>query len=254
MMKVLVIEDETAAAQNLIAVLRNVAEDVEVLDTLDTVVDSVDWFKENPAPDLVFMDIHLADGESFRIFDSVSIEAPIVFTTAYDQYALDAFKVNSIDYLLKPINEQEVRRAIDKWQRLTSNDRAEYARRVDDVAHGRRNEKHTFLVHFRDKIVPLSCDDIAFCYTANERVTAYCFSGEHYPLDYTLEALQGLLPSHSFFRANRQYIIAREAVQSISVWFGSRLTVELKVAMPEQLVVSKARVHEFKRWLTSTGE
>ena len=254
MIKVLIIEDETAAALNLKAVLRKIESDVEVLDTIDTIVDSVEWLQNNPAPDLIFMDIHLSDGESFRIFDSLTVECPIIFTTAYDQYALEAFKVNSIDYLLKPINEQEVQRALDKWRRLTSAERQEYASRVDAVAHSRRAEQHTFLVRFRDKIIPLTCDDIAFCYTSNERVTAHCFNGESYPIDYTLEALQGLLPAHRFFRANRQYIISRKAVHDISVWFGSRLSVNLTVEMPEKLIVSKARVGEFKSWLTSPDE
>lgn len=253
-MKVLIIEDETAAAMNLCAILQSVEPTIEVLDTLDTVVDSVEWLKSNPTPDLVFMDIHLSDGESFRIFDCVTVTAPIIFTTAYDQYALEAFKVNSIDYLLKPINEQDVVRAIEKWRRLTSAERAEYVSRVDAVAQERRAEMHTFLVRFRDKIIPLSCDDIAFCYTSNERVTAHCYNGESYPLDYTLEALQALLPSHRFFRANRQYIISRKAVRDISVWFGSRLSVNLSVAMPEALIVSKARVAEFKKWLTLAEE
>ena len=250
-MRVVIIEDETAAAQNLSAVLRKLMPEVDIVATIDTVVDSVEFFGSAPQLDLVFMDIHLADGSSFRIFDSATIEAPIIFTTAYDQYALEAFKVNSIDYLLKPINEQEVQRAIDKWQRLTAVDRAEYASRVDSMAHEQQPEKLTFLVRFRDKIVPLPSDSIAFCYTTNERVTAHCFTGERYPLDHTLEALQGMLPSQHFFRANRQYIISRAAVKDISVWFGSRLSVDLKVEMPEKLVVSKARVQEFKRWLTS---
>ena len=253
-MKVLIIEDETAAAQNLIAVLRKLCPDIEVLDTLDTVVDSVEWFASHPLPDLVFMDIHLSDGESFRIFDSTSVDAPIIFTTAYDQYALDAFKVNSIDYILKPINEADVARALDKWRRLSSSDNAEYTSRVNRVGRQQAAVQHTFLVHFRDKLIPLPCQDIAFCYTSNERVVAHCFTGERYVVEYTLEALQGMLSPYHFFRANRQYIISRAAVKDISVWFGSRLSVSLTVPMPETLIISKARVQEFKRWLMLSQE
>lgn len=130
-MKVLIIEDETAAAQNLCSILRQIDSGIEIVDILDTVTDSVEWFGSNPGARFwCFMDIHLSDGESFRIFDSVEIDSPIVFTTAYDQYALDAFKVNSIDYLLKPISEREVVRALNKWKTLTSNDRKEYNARV----------------------------------------------------------------------------------------------------------------------------
>ena len=247
-MRVVIIEDETAAAQNLSAILRKVFPDIEIVDTIDTVVDSIDFFRTAPALDLVFMDIHLADGASFRIFDSVKVTTPIIFTTAYDQYAIEAFKVNSIDYLLKPINEEGVQRAIEKWQHLTSIERIDYSKRVNEVAQNRPTEQ-TFLVHFRDKIIPLKTEDVAFFHTFEERVTAYCFGGEKYQIDQTLEALQSKLSSEDFFRANRQFIISRNAVKDISVWFGSRLSANLSIETPERIVIPKARVHDFKEWL-----
>ena len=248
-MRIVIIEDETAAAQNLSAILHKVCPDIEVVNTIDTVTDSVEFFSSAPSLDLVFMDIHLADGSSFRIFDSVDITTPIIFT-AYDQYAIEAFKVNSIDYLLKPINEESVRRAIEKWQRLTSIERTDYTSRVNDVAQKQKAQsQQVFLVHFRDKIIPLQIDDIAFFHTSEERVTAYCFDGSKYQVDMTLETLQSKLPSEMFFRANRQFIISRKSVKDISVWFGSRLAVNLTIESPERLIVPKARVHEFKGWL-----
>lgn len=247
-MRVVIIEDETAAAHNLTAILRKLCPDVEIVATIDTVVDSVEFFRSAPLLDLVFMDIHLADGASFRIFDSVEVATPIIFTTAYDQYAIEAFKVNSIDYLLKPINEEGVTRAIEKWQRLTSVERKEYSERVSEVAHNRTVEQ-TFLVHFRDKIIPLKTEDIAFFHTFEERVTAYCHTGERYQIDQTLEALQSKLSGEEFFRANRQFIISRKAVRDISVWFGSRLSVNLAIETPERIVIPKARVYDFKEWL-----
>ncbi|HJC27038.1 MAG TPA: LytTR family DNA-binding domain-containing protein [Candidatus Alistipes stercoravium] len=246
-MRALIIEDETAAARNLEAVLREVAPGVEILATLESVAESVEWLQSNPQPDLLFMDIHLADGDSFRIFESVEITAPVIFTTAYDRYALEAFKVNSIDYLLKPINTENVRRALEKLRRLTSGERLDYGTRVRSLASQRQEE--VFLVHVRDKIIPLQRDRIAYCYTANEKVTACDFDGAVYPMDKTLEALQSLLPDRDFFRANRQFIIARHAVKEIAVWFGSRLTLHLTVETPERIVISKARVPEFKEWL-----
>jgi DNA-binding LytR/AlgR family response regulator len=248
-MKVAIIEDETAAAHNLTAILKKVRPDVEIVTIIDTIVDSIDLFRTKPELDLVFMDIHLADGASFRIFDSVDIGAPIIFTTAYDQYAIEAFKVNSIDYLLKPINEEEVQRAIDKWQRLTSADRNNYASRIQSVAQQKKSEQQTFLVHFRDKIIPLHTKDVAFFHTFEERVTAYCYGGDKYPIELTLEALQSKLPSKDFFRANRQFIISRKAVKDISVWFGSRLSANLTIETPERIVIPKARVHDFKDWM-----
>ncbi len=253
-MRVVIIEDETAAAQNLTAILKKVCPEIEIVSTIDTVEDSVEFFRTMPTLDLVFMDIHLADGSSFRIFDSVTVETPVIFTTAYDQYAIEAFKVNSIDYLLKPINESDIKRAIEKWQRLTSADRKEYSSRIGNMAQNRHSEHQVFLVHFRDKIIPLHSRDIAFLHTFEERVTAYCHNGERYQIDQTLESLQTKLPSEEFFRANRQFIISRKSVKDISVWFGSRLTVNLTIDTPERIIIPKARVHEFKNWLTSTDK
>lgn len=248
MIRAWIVEDETAAAVNLRAILRQTAPDVEVEATLESVTECVEYLQAHPQPDLFFMDIHLADGDSFRIFDAAEIVAPVIFTTAYDRYALDAFKANGIDYLLKPLNETDVRRAIDKFRRLTGSERYAYGTRVQALAAGHED---TFLVHVRDRIIPLHRDKIAYCYTANEKVTAYGFDGEAYPLDRTLEALQALLPASDFFRANRQFIVARRAVKEIVVWFGSRLSLQLQVETPERIVVSKARVPEFKAWLRS---
>ena len=247
MMKALLIEDETAAARNLAAVLREVAPGVQIVATLESVAESIEWLRSSPQPDLLFMDIHLADGDSFRIFGAVEVTAPVIFTTAYDRYALEAFKVSSIDYLLKPINADDVRRALEKLRRLTSGERLDYGSRVRSLAAQRQEE--VFLVRVRDRIIPLQRDRIAYCYTSNEKVTACGFDGETYPLDKTLEALQALLPERDFFRANRQFIVARRAVKEIAVWFGSRLTLHLTVDTPERIVISKARVPEFKTWL-----
>lgn len=248
-MKALIIEDETAAARNLEAILRQEAPGVEIVATLESVEESVEWLRTNPMPDLLFMDIHLADGDSFRIFNAVEITAPVIFTTAYDQYALEAFKVNSIDYLLKPLNASDVERALSKLRRLTSGERHDYGTRVRTLA--ARQREDVFLVHVRDRIIPLQREQIAYCYTSNEKVTACGFDGTIYPLDKTLEALQALLPEEDFFRANRQFIVARRAVREIAVWFGSRLALHLTVDTPERIVVSKARVPEFKAWLRS---
>ena len=253
-MRVLIIEDETAAARNLQSMLEHIKPEIEVVGITESIVDTIDWFAENETPDIVFMDIHIADGESFRIFDSIDIASPIIFTTAYDQYALEAFKVNSIDYLLKPLKEEELQRALDKWRRITNQERVEYHKRIDTMVAEQRKGNEMFLVHVKDKIVPLQASDVAYFYTANERVTAHLLNGGSYPIDKTLEALQSVLSEYDFFRANRQFIIARKAVKDISIWFGSRLSLNLTVDSPERIVISKARVPEFKRWLTDVRE
>ena len=255
-MNVLIIEDETAAAANLQAILRKVAPSYNVLTVLESIEESVEFFTdpEQTQPDLVFMDIHLADGESFHIFDKVKITAPIIFTTAYDEYALRAFKVNSIDYILKPIKQEDLIRAIEKLANLSGKERGEYKERVDTMVESSKTEsQRVFLVHYKDKIIPLSINDIAFFYTANEKVSAVTYDETYYIIDRTLESLQTSLPEQEFFRANRQFIVARKAVKDITIWFGSRLSLNLSVKLPEKIIISKARVPEFKQWLMIVG-
>lgn len=246
-MRIVIIEDETAAALNLRAILRAVIPGVEVVATIESVAESVEWFASHAAPDLLLVDIHLADGESFRIFDAVDIVCPIIFTTAYDQYALEAFRAGGIDYLLKPIKEEELRRAVEKLRRLSGTELA--ARHEDIVRMARaRDEQKVFLIPVRDKIIPLRREQVAFFHTTDEKVRAFDYEGVSYPMDKSLDRLSKILSDSDFFRANRQFIVAREAVADISVWFGSRLALNLRVKTPERIVVSKDRVPEFKRW------
>lgn len=249
-MKALIIEDETAAARNLKMLLAASYPEIDVIGTIESVAEAVAWFGANPTPELVFMDIHLADGNSFRIFDSVKIECPIIFTTAYDQYALDAFRVNSIDYLLKPIKQSDLERAVGKLLTLTSAASREYVGRTQEMVEKANSKSNsTLLVQVKDKIIPISTEDIAFFYTSNERVSVTTMDGRCYPVDGTLEGHYGALSTELFFRANRQFIIARRAIRDMSVWFGSRLAVNLSVDTPERIIVSKARTSEFKAWL-----
>lgn len=250
--KIVIVEDETAAAQNLRAMLRNVEPEAEVVAVLESVEEAVEFFSGDFDADVVFMDIHLADGDSFRIFQSVDIAIPIIFTTAYDEYALDAFKVNSIDYLLKPFQEDGLRRALDKLYRLTSSESlAERERRDNMIAQSNAEAMCTILVRFKDKIIPVAIDEIAYFYTFSERVTLTTLDGRTYPVEKTLEALGQMLSSDKFFRANRQFIVSRQAVKDIVVWFGSRLALNLTLETPERIIISKARVPEFKHWLQS---
>lgn len=252
MKKVIIVEDETAAAVNLRSMLSTVVGEVEVVALLESVEEAVEYFRGNVDADVVFMDIHLADGDSFRIFRSVEIDIPIIFTTAYDEYALEAFKVNSIDYLLKPFGEEELRRALDKLNRLTASERVAQRGSVEKMVAERESEVvQTMLVRYKDKIIPVKMDDVAYFYTYAERVTLTTLGGESYPVDKTLEALSQQLSDDKFFRANRQFIISRRAVKDIAVWFGSRLALNLTVETPERIIISKARVPEFKQWLQS---
>ncbi len=249
MRRVIIVEDETAAAVNLRSMLQNIDPETVVVEMLESVEEAVAYFSNSVEADVVFMDIHLADGDSFRIFDSVDINIPIIFTTAYDEYALQAFKVNSIDYLLKPFKEEELRRALDKLERLTTAERSAAERKVREVAAA--ESLNTMLVRYKDKIIPVAMADVAFFYTFAERVTLTTLTGESYPVDKTLEALSQQLNAEEFFRANRQFIVSRRAVKDIAVWFGSRLALNLTLETPERIIISKARVPEFKQWLQS---
>lgn len=250
MIRVVIVEDETAAVVNLRSMLTAIVPNVEVVAVLESVEEAVEYFSRDVVADVVFMDIHLADGDSFRIFHSVDINVPIIFTTAYDEYALEAFKVNSIDYLLKPFKEEELRRAIDKLRRLTNVERNEQREKRNRMAAEVLNsEMQTLLVRYKDKIIPVSVEDVAFFYTSSERVTLTTLTGDSYIVDKTLEALGQQLSPQMFFRANRQFIISRKAVKDIVVWFGSRLSPNLVVDIPERIIISKARVPEFKQWL-----
>ncbi len=248
MKRVVIVEDETAAAVNLQSMLRTINPEVEVVAVLESVAEAVEFFGEKVEADVVFMDIHLADGDSFRIFQHVDIEIPIIFTTAYDTYALEAFKVNSIDYLLKPFQDEELRRALDKLGRLSGGERK---RRDEAVATAAATAVQMMLVRYKDKIIPVAMEEVAFFYTFAERVTLTTLSGVSYPVDKTLDALMQQLPVDRFYRANRQFIVSRSAVKDIAIWFGSRLSLNLTVETPERIIISKARVPEFKRWLQS---
>lgn len=246
-MRAVIIEDETAASRNLKVLLASSHPEIDIVATLESVAESVEWFGSNAAPDLVFMDIHLADGNAFRIFDGVEISTPVIFTTAYDQYALDAFRVSGIDYILKPIKQEDLERAIAKFTTLTTSARKEYTERTAEMVE--RSRTKTILVRIKDKIIPISEEEIAFFYTTNERVSLTTLDGKSYPVEGTLESLYGELCSEHFFRANRQFIISRKAIKDISVWFGSRLALNLTIDTPERIIISKARAAEFKSWI-----
>lgn len=247
-MRVLIIEDETPAVRNLMSLLRTVEPLAEIAGITDSVSRSINWLKENTTPDIIFMDIHLADGDAFLIFEQTTVSSPVIFTTAYDRYALEAFRVNSIDYLLKPILAEDLKRALDKLKRLTHLELETYLHRThQSIIH--KNPLKNFLVPVRDKILPLSVADIAYCHTAGEKVSAYTFDGRVYPLDMSLDIIGTRLPDEDFFRANRQFIVARLAIADMAVWYGNRLSINLKVAVPERIIVSKSRVSLLKRWL-----
>ncbi|MDD2306279.1 MAG: LytTR family DNA-binding domain-containing protein [Prolixibacteraceae bacterium] len=248
-MKALVIEDEMLAARHLVSVLNEVG-DIEIIDILDSIKSSVAWFENHPLPDLVFMDIHIADGSAFKIFDHVNITCPIIFTTAYDEYAVKAFKVNSIDYLLKPITNEAVEKAMVKLKTLSAsnNIKSDIQQLIDSLKQEKSYKTH-FLVSVKgDKMIPLLACDIAYIYIDSGIVIAKAFDGKSWNLDFTLDELAGKLNPNDFFRANRQFIISKNSIQEVDFWFNNRLSINLKVAIPEKILISRTRVTEFREW------
>ena len=250
-MKAIIIEDEIVAAQALQTIIQEIDPSIQIIAVLQSIDESVEWFQAYPMPDLVFMDIHLADGSSFVVFEKVDVSCPIIFITAYDEYALKAFEVNSIDYLLKPVNKPDLERAIHKYKHLTLHSDSNInlinnlltSIRQNNVTH-----KTYFLVPEKDKLIPLAVNDIAYICIDSKMVKAVTFDNRIYYLDQVLDDLMQQLDSARFFRANRQYIIAHKAIRDISLWFGSKLSINLRIPTPERILVSKTKVSEFKKW------
>ena len=254
-MKALLIEDEKAAVRNLQALLLEVAPDVEILAVLDSIIETLDWFGTHAMPDLVFLDIHLADGSAFEIFSHVEIACPIIFTTAYDEYALRAFKVNSIDYLLKPIDGHDIRKALDKMDCLhgessSPGNEPDYSSLIRALKKEESYKTHFLVPAKGDKLIPVSADMILFFHIDDGVVKAVLADGKECLFPQTLDELADSLNPALFFRVNRQYLISRKAVLDIDLWFNGRLSVNLKVPVTEKILVSKAKVGEFKEWFT----
>ena len=236
--------------------------EAEIIAILDSINSTIDWFGIHPMPELDFMDIHLADGSAFEIFDHISITCPIIFTTAYDEYALRAFQVNSIDYLLKPIGKEDIEHAFEKLDNLQDTIPENGSRREnkeEELLHlihslkKQENYKTHFLIPIKgDKLLPVSIDMIQLFYIKDCQVKAVLTDGVEYNFSLTLDELVDCLNPSLFFRVNRQFLISREAIKDIDLWFNSRLSINLRHSrMTEKILVSKARVAEFKEWFSS---
>lgn len=247
-MNVLIVEDEKGAYNNLSNILRNINMNINIVGATESITQTVKWLTSHDLPDLIFMDIQLSDGTSFHIFNAISVETPIVFTTAYDEYAIEAFRVNSIDYLLKPIDEAAVKRALDKYNRLTGNERRNYASRMDSLVFSGKYQSK-LLVPFKDRLKVIKIAETACFYSTAGTTTVMLNDGNVYPYGKTLDALTAMLSPRTFYRANRQFLVSREAISDIMPWHDGRINVELKIHTPERIFISKNRASDFKEWL-----
>ncbi|GAB3794823.1 LytTR family DNA-binding domain-containing protein [Spirosoma humi] len=261
-MNVLIVEDEELAVRKLRKLIASTEPTLNIQGVTGSIEESVSWLQQHPSPDLIFMDIELADGQSFEIFEQVTIRSWVIFTTSYDEYALQAFRVNSIDYLLKPIQKEDLQRSLKKLRDLTAQGPIQapdaptpglniekLLRKLQGVGNLAKDYRKRFLVKQGQKLLSVETGDILYFYT-DERFSFFkTRSGQKFLVDYTLDELADSLDPAQFFRPNRGLIITHQAVEQIQPYFGNRLSLTLKPAFDKEALVSREKVSEFKDWM-----
>ena len=246
-MNVLIIEDEIKTGKELRRLIEGLDDTIAVLGVLTSVKSAIAWFEVHPPPDLIFSDIQLGDGLSFQIFRAVPLNGPVVFCTAFDEYAIQAFEANSIDYLLKPVDEDKLALSLEKYKKFKdffkTTDLARLAGQLDTTY------KRTLLVYLRDRIVPVKTADIAYIHAAHGLVNLVTQQNHPYASQYTMDQLEAMLDPHQFYRANRQFIINREAIQNVQHYFNRRLSISTSCPTPERIIISKVKATEFLQWV-----
>jgi len=249
-MKVLIVEDEKIAADRLISLLQSITPNLAVLAYLETCEDTVKYLLEKPAPELIFLDIHLADGHSFEIFNQIQVPCPIIFVTAYNQYALKAFDVNGLHYLLKPVKISELKEALNRFNQLGSSN-TDYKAILDNIKENQRKSefKQRFLVKVGDQLKMIGVDHIAYFFSQDGFTHLRTTSNDTFIIDNKLEDLGSILDPSQFFRVNRKFVVSIESIKKMFNHFNSRLKLELVPVPDGTVVVSKDRVADFKAWL-----
>lgn len=249
-MKVIIIEDEKLSAEHLTVLLQKIDASIEVTHYFDAIKTSVTAFQSGLSADLIFLDIHLADGNSFEIFKQISLEIPVIFTTAFDQYAIPAFKQNSIDYLLKPIALQELQFAVDKFKKQQQTDTQSILASLNSAFKQINKEyKSRFLVKLGQTIDSISTTEIHHFHTKESLTFLVTNKGNQFNIDYTLDELETILNPKEFFRINRKIILHYKSIEKINPYFNSRLAISTQFIESESKIVSRERVSEFKKWL-----
>ena len=251
-MKILIIEDEQAAVRRLQKLLNDIDASHEVIDTLSSIDASVEWLRVHPAPDVILMDIHLADGSSFNIFEKIDITAPVIFVTAYDEYALKAFKVNAIDYLLKPIKQNELENAIQKISKKSSkpDEGSGLIQRLYEAGFIHKSKR--LLVRMGQNIKLIDLDNVSYFYSKDKISFAVLPGNKRYPLDQSLDQIEQMVDPSHFFRINRQFIVKMGSIEEMVTYSKSRVKLKLNPPTDEDTIVSKERSPDFKKWLIGT--
>ncbi|REG99454.1 LytR/AlgR family response regulator transcription factor [Flavobacterium aquicola] len=249
-MKILIIEDEALNASRLKRLLKELEPQCQILAIIDTVADSVKWLNSNSAPDLIMMDIRLADGLSFSIFNEVDIISPIIFTTAYDEYAIRAFKVNSIDYLMKPIEKNELEFALQKFKSFSkaANNVSDLPGILKDLINS-RSFRSRFLVTYKDGYKSIDVNDVDFIFSEFKNSNLFLLNGNTVQISQSMEELEQELDPVLFFRVNRQFLIRAESIKSITNYFNSKLKIQLKLAPERDVIISREKAPLFKQWM-----
>ena len=253
-MKIVIVEDEKPAADRLGRLLKKHFANTEIYQDIDSVKSAVRWFESNPEPDLIFLDIQLADGLSFDIFDHLSIKTPVIFCTAYDQYAIKAFKLNSIDYLLKPVDPEELEIALNKFEELRRQSGLPTIdfNEIRNLLSGSGSVyKNRFVVKIGDRITAIETKDIAFFYSEHKATYAQLTSGKSYLIDFSLDQLVEVLDPKQYYRLNRKYVASFQSIEDMRSYSNSRLKVKLKNCDDPDILISREKVTDFKNWLNS---
>lgn len=249
MIKAVIIEDEHLAAKRLSRLLHKLEPEIEILKIIDSVKNAVEWLGKNE-PDLIFLDIHLADGNSFSIFDQVEVKAPIIFSTAYDQYAIKAFKLNSIDYLLKPIDKDELKQSLEKFKSVrNAAPKIDFEALMASMQEPKTTYQKRFMITSGEKIKSITIDEVAYFYGQQKFVFLITQDNRRHIIDYTLGKLENLLDPEKFYRINRQFIISFEAISNMVAYSKSRVKVDLEPTSDIEAIVSIEKTKRFKEWL-----
>ncbi|MBN1117290.1 MAG: response regulator transcription factor [Bacteroidales bacterium] len=249
MIKTLIIEDEQPAANRLEKILKEIDPEIIVIDKIDSIELAIEWFYNNKQPDLLMLDIQLADGLSFEIFNKVKVESFVIFTTAYDEYAIKAFELNSIDYLLKPINKEKLSNSILKLKKLKPGQpQFDIKSLIESIESKQDSYKKRFAISLGTKIKSVETNSV-FLFYSLEKSTFLCTKeGQEYPVDFSLDKLEELLDPEQFFRISRQYLVKFDAIGKIHILSKSRLELEI-LGYPEKVLVSTAKTHTFREWI-----
>jgi two-component system, LytTR family, response regulator LytT len=250
MIRALIIEDEKPAALRIEKLLQAIDPSIDIIGRLDTVATAVKWFTENPHPDLILLDIQLGDGLSFEIFSNIRVESYIIFTTAYDEFAIKAFELNSLDYLLKPVSEEKLTKSIGKFRKFREQgNNPDYGKLLETLERRDQRFKKRFIITIAGKIRVIETENVAWFYSKEKNTFLCSTENKAYPVDYSLDQIESMINPELFFRVNRQFIVQYKSISRIDILSKSRIRIATNPPFEEEILISTARTAEFRNWL-----